>query len=310
MADNYTIKDGNNIDRTMRAKDIAGAMSNRIIPQVADADVSTSNPMPVVFASSPTLPTGASTAVKQTDQLTLMTDMFGAQTTGLTAVGSINEAVPTTDTAASGLNGRLQRLAQKFTDFLSRFPVSIGQKSAANSLAVVLASDQTVLLAGNFTVAASTLVRASGSLTYASGQLIGQNASAVSCSQVTIAAARAVNAAGRIRRVGIKVNDSAWLAATVRVHFFQAVPIFLVGDGGAIAGQLSEAAYLGSCDVVLDKAFSATTVKGWVALSGVTEVNFVPATGTQDIYVVLEARSAVTAAASKTFTLTLETNQN
>lgn len=310
MADNYTIKDGNNIARTMRAKDIAGAMSNRIIPQVADADVSTSNPMPIVFASSPTLPTGASTAVNQTDQQTLMTSMFGAQTTGLTAVGAVNEAVPATDTAASGLNGRLQRLAQKFTDFLSRLPVSIGQKSAANSLAVVLASDQLVLSAGNFTVASSTLTRASGILTYASGQLIGQNASAAGCNPVIIPAARVISAAGRIRRVSIKVNDSAWLAATVRVHFFQAVPVFLVGDGTAIAGQLSEASYVGSCDVVLDQSFSATIVKGWTALSGVTEVNFLPDAGTQNIYAVLEARSAVTAAASKTFTLTLETNQN
>lgn len=47
MADNYTVKDGSNTNLTIRAKDISGAYSPRVIPQIADADVSTANPIPI-----------------------------------------------------------------------------------------------------------------------------------------------------------------------------------------------------------------------------------------------------------------------
>lgn len=310
MADNYPFKDGGNVDRVMRAKEIAGALSNRVIPQVADADVATGNPMPVSVLGTVPLPTGAATAANQATQIGSLATVAANQVAEAALLGPVNETAPGSDTGSSGINGRLQWLAQKLTTFLSRFPGSLGQKTAANSLPVVLASDQTVLLAGNFTVATGTLVRATGTASYASGQLIAQASSAGGCSPIALAAARAVDAAGRIHRVGLSVNDSAWAGATVRVHFFKATPVFLVGDTAALSGQISEASYLGSCDVVLDRSFSATTVKGWVAPTGANELNFVPASGTQLIQAVLEARSAVTAVASKTFTLTVETSQN
>ncbi len=57
-------------------------------------------------------------------------------------IGGLTETAPATDTASSGLNGRLQRIAQRLTSLIALFPVSIGQKAAAGSLSVVLASDQ------------------------------------------------------------------------------------------------------------------------------------------------------------------------
>lgn len=62
------------------------------------------------------------------------------------AIGATNEAAPTTDVAASGLNGRLQRVAQRITSLINLLPASLGQKTAANSLAVVLSSDQALPL--------------------------------------------------------------------------------------------------------------------------------------------------------------------
>lgn len=62
-----------------------------------------------------------------------------------TKVGSLTETAPATDTASSGLNGRLQRLAQRVTSLISLLPASLGQKTKANSLAVTLASDQDAL---------------------------------------------------------------------------------------------------------------------------------------------------------------------
>lgn len=46
----------------------------------------------------------------------------------LTLIGSLTESVPATDTASSGLNGRLQRIAQRITSLIALFPL----KGAAN----------------------------------------------------------------------------------------------------------------------------------------------------------------------------------
>jgi hypothetical protein len=68
-------------------------------------------------------------------------------------MGALLETAPATDTASSGLNGRLQRIAQKLTSMLASLPASLGQKTMANSLAVTLASDQSVLNVANGTLA-------------------------------------------------------------------------------------------------------------------------------------------------------------
>lgn len=64
-------------------------------------------------------------------------------------IGAINETAPASDTASSGLNGRLQRIAQRITasiaslaSLIALFPTSLGQKAMAASLAVTVASDQ------------------------------------------------------------------------------------------------------------------------------------------------------------------------
>lgn len=42
------------------------------------------------------------------------------------ATGAVTETAPATDTASSGLNGRLQRVAQHLTSLLARFPAALG----------------------------------------------------------------------------------------------------------------------------------------------------------------------------------------
>lgn len=100
------------------------------------------------------LPTGASTEAKQDAEAVL--------------IGAVTETAPGTDTASSGLNGRLQRIAQRITSLMSLFPASTGQKTSANSFAVTIASDQSAVPAsqsgtwnvgvtGTVTVAATDL---------------------------------------------------------------------------------------------------------------------------------------------------------
>lgn len=60
----------------------------------------------------------------------------------LALFGAVTETAPATDTASSGLNGRLQRVAQRITSMIALLPASLGQKAMSASLPVVLASDQ------------------------------------------------------------------------------------------------------------------------------------------------------------------------
>ncbi len=57
------------------------------------------------------LPTGAATAANQDAEAVL--------------VGAVNEAAPATDTANSGLNGRLQRIAQRLTSLIALVPAAL-----------------------------------------------------------------------------------------------------------------------------------------------------------------------------------------
>lgn len=63
------------------------------------------------------LPTGAATETTLGGVLT--TSDFDTKT------GSLTEAAPATDTASSGLNGRLQRIAQRLTTLLAVFPATL-----------------------------------------------------------------------------------------------------------------------------------------------------------------------------------------
>jgi hypothetical protein len=60
---------------------------------------------------------------------------------GVTNIGAVNEAAPASDTASSGLNGRLQRIAQRVTSLIALVPASLGSKAAASSFAVTASTE-------------------------------------------------------------------------------------------------------------------------------------------------------------------------
>lgn len=60
-------------------------------------------------------------------------------------IGILTETAPATDTASSGLNGRLQRIAQRITSLIALVPTSLGAKTAANSFAVTIATDDVLV---------------------------------------------------------------------------------------------------------------------------------------------------------------------
>lgn len=92
------------------------------------------------------LPASLGTKLKATSlAVTLASDeaLTVAVATGNTEIGAVTETAPGSDTASSGLNGRLQRIAQRLTSLIALVPASLGQKTMTASMAVVVASDQT-----------------------------------------------------------------------------------------------------------------------------------------------------------------------
>ncbi|HUM37176.1 MAG TPA: hypothetical protein PLQ85_09925 [Anaerolineae bacterium] len=73
---------------------------------------------------------GDASAANQTTQIT-------AAATTNTRLGDVTETAPATDTASSGINGRLQRVAQRLTSLIALLPASLGAKAATASLSVV-----------------------------------------------------------------------------------------------------------------------------------------------------------------------------
>lgn len=115
MADNVVLSTAVGTGDTVAADDIGGvkyARSKIVIGAdgTNDGDVSSANPMPVSVATLP-LPSGASTSAKQDAHATL--------------IGAVDETAPVSDTASSGLNGRLQRIAQRITSLIALLPSSL-----------------------------------------------------------------------------------------------------------------------------------------------------------------------------------------
>ncbi|MGZ8442546.1 MAG: hypothetical protein ACXWXZ_04020 [Candidatus Binatia bacterium] len=180
-------------------------LSRAVLSDSTGAELGTvGNPINITGAGS-----GTSDSTEAT-QLLVKTAVEAANT----LYGAVNETAPATDTASSGHNGRLQRIAQKLTALITLFPTSIGQTTKAGSLSVALASDQ-----GNLSVvlpaaseAHSTAQAASLVIKASAGELVGligyNNSSSDQYIQVHNAASLPADAAVPIFVFKAKANDN------------------------------------------------------------------------------------------------------
>ena len=160
MADNVTIPATGTGDAVpVVATDQIGSAHHQLVKiefGVLDSAtmVSASNPLPVVQTGTPALPTGAA--------------LDATNTANGVLIGAVLETAPASDTASSGLNGRLQRIAQRLSSLIALLPTSLGQKTMANGLAVTIASDQSTV-----PVSAASLPLPSGASTSAKQPALG-----------------------------------------------------------------------------------------------------------------------------------------
>lgn len=97
---------------------------NTSLGTIAGKDFSTQTTLASVLAKIIAAP---ATEAKQDSQTTLF--------------GALTETAPVTDTASSGFNGRLQRLAQRLTSLIALFPVALGRAAATAGFRTVWATE-------------------------------------------------------------------------------------------------------------------------------------------------------------------------
>jgi hypothetical protein len=117
MPDNTPIKDANNLTVQAATDELAdGSQSPKVTLLAGD---------------------GTTTAISPATS--------NLQQSANTLTGAVNETAPAGDTNSSGLNGRLQRVAQRITSLIALLPTSLGGKTSANSLAVTIATDDPLI---------------------------------------------------------------------------------------------------------------------------------------------------------------------
>lgn len=277
-------------------------------------------------------PAKGSAAMAGSSPVTLATDD--------TVVGAKTETAPASDTASSGLNGRLQRIAQNLTTIFggtgaaadsaattdtgtfslvalfkrllqkitTQLPAALGAQTSANSLSVVPASDAVAPVGSKTAViAAATMTRPADTTAYAVGDMVANNTTAGSVTPIQFSnVVRSSGGTGVLRRLRLKKSGVSATGASFRVHLFRASPTAGAGDNAAFAVTSGSADYLGKVDITTDQSFG----DGAAGFSDVSmgDIQINPAA--TSLFALLEARGAYTPANAETFILTAEILQD
>ncbi len=199
-------------------------------------------------------------AVKDAALIALLPASLGAKLTAASlsatiatddaVLGALTETAPATDTASSGHNGRLQRIAQRLTSLIALLPTALGQGTMAQSLRVVLPSDQSAVPTYNAGSATPPTVPSSSAYTQAniSFSSSGENVAVAGVSAQTVKLyACALTFASP---VDVTIKDAAGgntLAVFQGVTFLtldpfpNGSPLFVTATAGALIVSLSAA---------------------------------------------------------------------
>jgi len=110
VANNISVKDSSGATQVVKTTDTAGV-------HTPHRNVDNFPATQAISAAALPLPTGAATETTLGTRLT--------ESDFDTKTGALTETAPGTDTASSGLNGRLQRLAQRLTSLIAQLPAAL-----------------------------------------------------------------------------------------------------------------------------------------------------------------------------------------
>ncbi len=152
--------------------------------------------------------------------------------------------------------------------------------------------------------ATASMTRPADTLAYGIGDLVANSTTAGSVTPFTFAVSRVTN--GLVSIIGGKLEKSTTsvTSAFFRLHLYQTSPTVTNGDNAAWLSI--KAGYLGALDITVDRAFSDGASGIGVPVIG-SEIIAIPASGTVNIFGLLEARGAYTPGNAETFLPSLRT---
>jgi hypothetical protein len=247
-----------------------------------------------------------------TESVTVATGQGAGATIGTTADALVSAG------AAGSISAKLRRATQGLEDLKSLIVLAAG-----SAIIGKFGIDQTTpgttngvqvnaaLPAGTNTVGAvasgvkvatgNTLILPSGASIYAFQDLMANSATAGSVSAPTIAAARGTDIPSVAMRCRLQKSTTTTTRAVFRVHYWNAAPSVTNGDNGVFIPTL-DSTYMGYYDVTCN-------MQGTGSAYGISEqkiMPFTPASGTSNLYHLIEARDTYTPGASEVFTPYLE----
>jgi hypothetical protein len=162
---------------------------------------------------------------------------------------------------------------------------------------------------GGFRTPTASCNRPADTIPYAAGDLIANSVSAAAVAPLAFAnAVRAPGEAIRIEGLRLRKSSPSLANAVFRVMLLRSVPVFSVGDNGALlVGSVlamdDTEHRVGSFDVTMDRAAAAGAMGD--SLVGVRPITVTPVAGTT-LYAVVQALAAYTPASAEMFRVTLE----
>lgn len=164
-------------------------------------------------------------------------------------------------------------------------------------------------VAGDIVTPSANFTRPADTTAYASGDLVANSTTAASVVALSWTVGSPDSRKGFVRRVRMYSDDSDTTNASFRVHFYSANPVSAAptnGDNGALAVQVSNASYLGSVDVTLDRTINTSDAWGIGVPGAGAEISYdLGATG-YTLYALIEARAAYTPASGEVITVVPE----
>jgi hypothetical protein len=150
----------------------------------------------------------------------LNTSLLALESTIVAREGIVTETAPATDTASSGLNGRLQRIAQRITSLIALVPTALGAggglKVDGSGTALPVSGSVTALsgIAANLKAAATLdaeTTKVIGTINIAAAQTLATVTTVAAVTAITNALPAGTNNIGKVSPpTGTKVNSAVY----------------------------------------------------------------------------------------------------
>ncbi|AZV21488.1 hypothetical protein [Mesorhizobium sp. M7A.F.Ce.TU.012.03.2.1] len=295
MADNTTITPG--VGVTVALDDVGGVMHQRVKISLG-ADGSATDALG-----------GAGAVAAGVQRVTLASD-----DPAVAGLGALTETAPATDTASSGLNGRLQRIAQRLTSLIALLPASLGAKTGAASLSVVPASDAAFALAAGTALVgkvktkfieavSATMTRPNDTSAYAANDAVANSTTAGSVTPFSFSMSDVNDDLFTIERLRLITSDTGVAGKALRMWLFRASPTVAAGDNAAFSNPRST--FIGSLSGTM-RTFSDGSGGIFVPDEG-SRIITLPTSGAKTVFGLLQTLEAVASPlAQSTWIATLE----